>query len=61
MRTYALAVAVVFFSVGSFNLKSQTEIRTYADAHDMFLLRDELSRERRPAGFLAAQVALRFQ
>jgi len=42
MRTYALAVSVVFFSVGSFNLKSQTETRTYADAHAMFLLREAL-------------------
>jgi len=42
MRTYALVVSVVFFSVGSFNLKSQTETRTYADAHAMILLREAL-------------------
>ena len=44
----------------SFNLKSQTEITAYADARAMFLLRDALSRERHPAGFLAAQVACAF-
>lgn len=60
MWTYAFVLSVVFLSLGSLNLNSQTEDKTYADAHNMFFLRDVLSRERHPPDFFAAQVACAF-
>jgi hypothetical protein len=50
MRTHGLVLLAALLSVGSFDLRSQTEIKAYADAHNMFLLRDALKRDCQMAG-----------
>src|SRR6516162_638770 len=60
MRLQVLGLTILLFPVALSVLAAQSELRKQSDAHQMFLLRDALSRRPRSSDFYVGEVACAF-
>src|SRR5438445_8860785 len=60
MRSVALGISVVLVGFALLALDEQSELKRQSDTHQMFLLRDALSRHPRSSDFYSGEVACAF-